>query len=252
MTALATWPSELPAWLALVNSIVSAMFTWIGIRDRRTSEKRAHIARVSVEVVERRSNVTDYQWSSAGADIIVRNDVPSAITIGTVGLAYGGKFVLDERHPVHWDIDAVPPGRLARRLLPPGEELRVEAPPGRTDVSQVGAVVSIVDTNGRQWQRTEWDWRPLGDVGGKRWSRRHLWFERQPWFTRLDSFLYRRAAKKVGPHPRRLPWEVRLIDCAWGYRIGYVDLERPPWNAPRTWRYQELLPQGDTDRHASS
>lgn len=210
-------------WIAILISTLSAVFTWMSMRDRRQSEKIIHVARVSVEVNERRDEVTENSWRPLGDDITVRNDGPSAVTIDSIARAYGQKWVVDEQLPVYWDLDFVPHTRLPRRLLPPGEELTVEAPDERSDVGILGPVIILVDTNGRQWQRTEWDWRELVKPSSEGPPpRRHLWFDRRPWLQRLDAGLYRRAQKKVLRHPRRVPWEIRFIDAAWGYRAGVV------------------------------
>lgn len=235
---------DLASWIAILISALSAIFTWVSMRDRRQSEKIIHVARVSVEVNERRDEVTEDSWRHLG-DITVRNDGPSAVTIGSIARAYGQKWVVDEQLPVYWDLDFVPHTRLPRRLLPPGEELTVEAPAERADVGILGPVITLVDTNGRQWQRTIWGWRQ--QVKPSREGpppRRHLWFDRRPWLQRLDTRLYRRAHKKVLRHARRVPWEIRFIDAAWGYRAGVVgdNAFRLPWNAPHAWHYPDLFP----------
>lgn len=232
-------------WIAILISALSAAFTWINMRDRRQSEKTIHVSRVLMEVTERRGEVTDDSWMHLGYDITVRNDGPSAVTIVSIARAYGQRWVLDEQRPVYWDLDPVPHHRIPRRLLPPGDELTVEGPADRPDVGIIGPVVELVDTSGRQWQRTEWGWRELTDPA-RGAPRRHLWFERRPWLRRTDAWLFRRAQQKALRHPRRVPWELRLIDAAWGYRPGMVgaDTARLPWDAPRTWHYPDLFLTG--------
>lgn len=235
-------------WISLLISTLSAVFTWINLRDRRKSDKTIHASRVSAEVVERRDEVTDDSYIHLGDDITIRNDGPSAITIGSIARAYGQRWVLDEKRPVYWEFDFVPHTQLRRRLLPPGEELTVEAPAERAGIGILGPVVTLVDTNGRQWQRTEWGWRELIDSnGGGPPPRRHLWFERHRWLQTLDARLYRRAQRKVLRRPRRLPWQVRFIDAAWGYRVGPVDASYLPWDAPRSWHYADLFPSAPDD-----
>jgi hypothetical protein len=230
-------------WIPVPISLLSVLFTWLNMRDRRQSENTIHVARVSVEVAARRDEVTDYSHTHLGDDITVRNDGPSAITIGSIARAYGPRWALDEQRPVYWELDLVPSIRLPRRLLPPGEELTIEAPSVRADADILGPVVTLVDTNGHQWQRTEWGWRPLTHSALKGPPpRRHLWFDRHPQLHRLDERLCQRAQRKVLRHPRRIPWEIRLIDVAWGYRIGAVDASRLPWDAPRSWHYTDLIP----------
>lgn len=231
-------------WIAIFISSASVVFTFMNMRDRRQSEKTIHVSRVSVEIVERRTEVTYNSWEHLGYDITVRNDGPSAITIDYIARAYGDKWVLNQQQPVYWQLDFVR-DTLTSRLLRPGEELSAEAPADRSDASILGPVVTLVDTNGNSWQRTEWGWRELTiPGGGSPPPRRHLWFDRQPWLQKLDARLYRRAQKKVLRRPRRVPWEIRVIDAAWGYRPGPVDYDvfRLPWDAPRTWRYPDLFP----------
>lgn len=226
--------TDLVAWIALLISALSVLFTWMNMQDRRQSEKTIHVARVSVNSV-----------AHLVGDITVRNDGPSAITIGGIAFAYGPQWVLNAQRPVYWEFDYVP-APLPRRLLPPGEEITVEAPrPVRTDISILGPVVTLVDTNGRQWQRTQWGWRELSEPNdGGPPARRHLWFDHRPWLPRLNACLFKRAQRKVLRRPRRVPWEIRFIEAAWGYRIGAVgyDVYRLPWDAPRTWHYPDLFP----------
>lgn len=240
-----TGVSDAVSWISLLIAILSAGFTWVNLRDRRTSERTAHIARMTLEEVEQRDDVADYSWTSLGSEIVIRNDGPSAITIGNVALAYGLKAVVDEKQPVYWELDIVPPGRLPYRLLPPGEQLAVEAPnKERPGTDALGPVVTAVDANGREWQRAEWGWRELANHSHLGWPRRYVWFERQKWWPKLDRALYERGAKKAMRRPRRVPWEIHLIDLAWGYRAGRNDPACVPWNAPRTWYYTDLLPSG--------
>jgi hypothetical protein len=141
------------SWIALVVSILSvglsAGFTWVNLRDRRRSERTAHVARVSVENVEQQEEATGNGGTNRGAHLVVRNDGPSAVTIGSIALAYGPKWILNEERPVYWELDFVAPRQIPRRLLPPGEELIVESlPETRTDIGVLGPVVTLVGGNG--------------------------------------------------------------------------------------------------------
>lgn len=115
--------TDLVAWIALLISALSVLFTWMNMQDRRQSEKTIHVARVSVNSV-----------AHLVGDITVRNDGPSAITIGGIAFAYGPQWVLNAQRPVYWEFDYVP-APLPRRLLPPGEEITVEAPAPSAQIS---------------------------------------------------------------------------------------------------------------------
>ena len=231
------------AWIdvvSLVASAVAVVFTWINWNDRRRSEAVLHVARVSVELRERRTEVSSTSWTHLGDDIVVRNDGPAAVTIQDVALGYGNRYTLDRATPEMWEFDYVSPGDLAMRLLSPGAEIVAPAPPGRVDVSMLGPLVRLTDINGRVWQRSTWGWRQLGTVN---WPlrQRDMWFEARSWWQRLDTWLVRRAMKATSRYPTRRPWELFLIDFLWGYRGGRSDVERFPLNAPATWRYDSLI-----------
>ena len=226
--------------VSLVASCVAVVFTWINWHDRRRSEAVLHVARVSVEVRERRTVLSRTSWNHLGDDIVVRNDGPAAVTIQNVALGYGNRYTFDRATPEIWEVDYVPPGDLQTRLLSPGVEIVTPAPPGRVGASMLGPLVKLTDHNGRVWQRSTWGWRRLGTVD---WQlrRRDLWFERQAWWPRVDAWLVGRAVKTARRHPTRRPWQIFLVDFLWGYRGGRGDVEHFPLNAPATWRYDSLI-----------
>jgi hypothetical protein len=56
-------------WISLLISALSVFFTWASknVRDRRKAERDVHVGRVSIEVVERRDEVTDHSRMHFGA-----------------------------------------------------------------------------------------------------------------------------------------------------------------------------------------
>lgn len=210
-------------------------------RQKRQREIAAQVGSVTVDIEDVRSNVTDYSWQQHGQQIIVRNDGAAAVNITHAALAYGDRWATTDR-PRFWSFDFVPPGRFERHLLPPTESLILEAPDYRMGASMLGPVITLTDASGRTWQRTIWGYRLLN-----KWDRpvrrRYLWFEQQSWFRALDAWCWNSMARKLTRRPRRLPWELRIIDWLWGYRAGGRDnLRNLPWNSPVSWEWSNLLP----------
>lgn len=235
--------SEVVSWIDVVSLVASSLavaFTWINWRDRRQSEAVLHVARVSVQLREGRPGVYAANSTSVWGDVVIRNDGPAAVTIGSVAMGYGNRFTLDRATPEMWEFDPIPDSDLETRLLSPGMEIAVGAPAPWSDTPMLGPLVGLTDINGWVWQRSTWGWRRLSTVDW-RLRRRDLWFEARSWWPRLDAWMARRAMKAARRHPTRRPVEIFLIDFLWGYRGGRSDVERFPLNAPATWRYDSLI-----------
>ena len=238
-------------WISLVIAVISAIFTWIQMKDRRRSERQVHISRVSIGIEEQRHDVHASSWSQSGDLIVVRNDGPAAVTVTLVALVYGQQYVLGAQWPVHWELDVVPPGQIPTGPLGPGESWTFPAPEEQSDKSMLGPVCQLTDANGRVWQRTTWGFRELEDENGRPWALLEPWFDRhmrasgedeKHILRRIDRWMYRRSRNKVRRHPRsrRLPWQLHFLNVTWGYKLGRKDLSYLPWDAPRSWRYPHL------------
>lgn len=203
------------AFIAIVISIVALYYS------RRASKFR-HVDAVTL---------TQSRDSSPG-QIILYNDGDNTVSVPSIGILVGNRFVIDRKRPHQWTLLSAG-GSLAVR---PGEFEEFAAPRVPVGVGILGPAARITDSAGRDWLVTSFLQREIQSAPSAP-RRRDLWFERRKWWQRVDGGLGSRAIRFQNRHPGWLPLLPWLMSFAWGWRIGPPDGSMHPIGAPRGWLY---------------